>query len=47
VNAYEATKAYVDRCSGLSDKELKSYDGWYHNSKFSFFLLARCEWIAD
>jgi len=31
VNAYEATKAYVDRCSGLSDKELKSYDGWYHN----------------
>lgn len=34
VNAYEATKAYVDRCSGLSDRELKSYDGWYHNSEF-------------
>jgi acylglycerol lipase len=34
VNAYDATKAYVDRCSGLSDKELKSYDGWYHNSEF-------------
>ncbi|KAI4724227.1 alpha/beta-hydrolase [Aureobasidium sp. EXF-10728] len=31
VNAYEATKAYVEQCSELSDKELKSYDGWYHN----------------
>ncbi|KAG9627414.1 alpha/beta-hydrolase, partial [Aureobasidium melanogenum] len=31
VNAYEATKAYVERCTELSDKELKSYDGWYHN----------------
>ncbi|KAI5203565.1 alpha/beta-hydrolase [Aureobasidium subglaciale] len=30
VNAYDATKAYVER-SDLSDKELKSYDGWYHN----------------
>ncbi|CAD0093544.1 unnamed protein product, partial [Aureobasidium vineae] len=41
VNAYEATKAYVERCSELSDKELRSYDGWYHNSKsFIFFLLA-------
>lgn len=34
VNAYEATKAYTDRCSELSDMELKSYDGWYHNSEF-------------
>jgi acylglycerol lipase len=46
VNAYEATKAYVDRCSGLSDKELKSYDGWYHNSESSF-LFTSPEWIAD
>jgi acylglycerol lipase len=38
VNAYEATKAYVERCTELSDKELKSYDGWYHNSKLSFDL---------
>jgi acylglycerol lipase len=47
VNAYEATKAYVDRCSGLSDKELKSYDGWYHNSTFSSFLFTSSEWVAD
>lgn len=33
VNAYEATKTYVERCTQLSDRELKSYDGWYHNSK--------------
>lgn len=42
VNAYEATKAYVDRAD-LSDKQLKTYDGWYHNSKCllgsSFFTI--------
>lgn len=32
VNDFAATKAYVER-SELSDKELRSYDGWYHNSK--------------
>lgn len=41
VNAYDATKDYVDRCAGLSDVELKSYDGWYHNSKFLPFAQSR------
>lgn len=38
VNDYESTKAYVEHCTELSDKELKSYDGWYHNSKSLSFL---------
>jgi len=32
VNDFAATKAYVEK-SELSDKELRTYDGWYHNSK--------------
>ncbi|THW61099.1 alpha/beta-hydrolase [Aureobasidium pullulans] len=30
VNDFAATKAYVEK-SELSDKELRTYDGWYHN----------------
>lgn len=32
VNDFVASKKYVDRCA-VKDKELKAYDGWYHNCK--------------
>lgn len=40
VNDFAATKAYVEK-SELSDKELRTYDGWYHNSKSRSNELSR------
>lgn len=53
INDFEASRKYVARC-GVADKELKAYEGLYHNSKsglsyFSTFLLLGgrlcVEWI--
>jgi acylglycerol lipase len=37
VNDFEGTRRWVERCVDVKDKELKSYEGWYHNSE-SFSL---------
>lgn len=37
VNDFKGSKTYVERCQ-VEDKELKAYDGWYHNREFELLL---------
>lgn len=39
VNDYEGSRRFFDACP-VADKELRTYDGWYHNCESAFVCFA-------